>query len=73
MFRFLRSHIAIDLSAEPVARMYSEAGLNERALIASPWPPLAWREDALVSGFRWSMIWRVRSSETVPIRELCRG
>jgi len=34
-FRFRKSQIPIELSAEPVARTYSLAGLKERALMAS--------------------------------------
>ncbi len=59
------------LSADPVAKTYSEAGLNDKALIASEWPSTAWVAEAVVMGFRTSRIWSVRSSETVPISEAC--
>lgn len=72
-FRFRRSHRPIELSAEPVARTYSEAGLNEIAFIASEWPSTAFALDAVVLGFRTSIIWSVRSSETLPISEGCKG
>ena len=39
--RFRRSQMPIVLSTEPVARTYSDAGLNERALIASVCPLVA--------------------------------
>lgn len=56
VLRFLKSHIPIDLSAEPVAMIYSDAGLNERALIASVCPLIACVADAVVVGFRISRI-----------------
>ena len=59
------------LSADPVARTYSEAGLKDNALIASEWPSTACVAEAVVVGVRTSRIWRVRSSETVPINEAC--
>lgn len=54
--RFRRSQMPIDLSAEPVARTYSEAGLNERALMASWWPSTAWVAEAVVVADRVSRI-----------------
>lgn len=63
----------IVLSADPVARTYSEAGLKDRALMASVWPFIACVADAVVVGFRISSIWSVMSSDTVPISEACRG
>ena len=59
----------IDLSAEPVARTYSLAGLKDRALMASSWPSTACVADEVVLSERVSRIWSVRSSETVPMRE----
>ena len=59
------------LSADPVARTYSEAGLKDKALIASEWPSAACVADAVVVGFRTSRIWIVKSSEAVPINEAC--
>ena len=55
-FRFRRSQIPIDLSAEPVARTYSEAGLKERAFIASSWPSTAFVAAIVVLGERVSRI-----------------
>ena len=72
-FRFRKSQIPIDLSADPVATTYSEAGLKARALMASSWPSIACVAAVVVLDDRVSRIWRVRSSETVPIREACRG
>ena len=63
----------IVVSADPVATIYSDAGLNESALIASVWPLVAWVAEAVVVGFRVSSICMVRSSDTVPIREACKG
>ena len=34
-FRFRKSHIPMVLSVDPVARTYSDAGLNDRAFTAS--------------------------------------
>ncbi len=72
-WRFRRSQMPIDLSAEPVARTYSEAGLKERALMASSWPSTACVAGVVVQEERISRIWRVRSSETLPMREAWRG
>ena len=53
------------LSADPVASMNSDVGLNESELMASEWPSSAFcpESDCLVS-----TICSVRSSETVPTR-----
>ena len=56
-----------------MAKTYSLAGLKERALMASWCPSTAWVAEDVVEGERVSRIWRVRSSETVPMREECRG
>lgn len=56
VFRFRRSQMPIDLSAEPVARTYSEAGLKESALIASSWPSIACVAEESVLGERMSRI-----------------
>ena len=72
-FKFRKSQIPIDLSAEPVASTYSLAGLNERALIASSCPSTACVAADVVLEERVSSIWRVRSSDTVPIKEAWRG
>lgn len=67
--RFRKSHMPMVLSTDPVARTYSEAGLKERALIASVCPSTVCTAEVVVEGDRMSRIWRVMSSETVPIRE----
>ncbi len=46
----------IKLSAEPVARTYSEAGLNESAFIASEWPATAFVADVVLLEARISRI-----------------
>lgn len=71
--RLRRSQIPIVVSAEPVATTYSEAGLNERALMASVWPLEACVAEAVVVEFRVSSICMVRSSDTVPIKDPCSG
>lgn len=72
LFKLRRSQMPIVLSDEPVATMWSEPGAKAIALIASVWP-VPWSEDFVVSDSRVSRIWRVRSSETVPIIDLWMG
>lgn len=57
------------LSAEPVATTVSAAGLNARVLIASRCWPSVDAAERVVSLSRVSMICRVMSSDTVPIRD----
>lgn len=63
----------IVLSAEPVAKTYSDAGLNDKAFIASWWPSLPLVTDEVVEALRVSRICRVKSSDTVPRRAECKG
>ena len=49
MERFLRSHMATVLSAEPVARMYSLNGLKAKQLTSAVWASMmCWALEALL-------------------------
>lgn len=70
---FRISQIPIVLSAEAVAIKYSEPGLKARAFRASLCPPFTTNADRLLSAWRVSSIWSVKSSETVPMKCLATG
>lgn len=65
-----KSHRATVLSAEPVAKMYSENGLKDKQFTSAKWASTTWA-GLFVSLDLVSQIIRVWSSETEPNNDSC--